>query len=373
MPRSLANPFPDLLPRGESPRMPTAGGSQGVPSTEANGAEGPKGGTVASTQLIRQWTLLQELAAARWGRTTAELARAVHASERTVRRDLHDLEAAGFPIEREHRGREVRYRLARAKALPNLPLTLDEALALHQAAVTAAILQNPAFHHPLESAVAKLLQALPPGVRNLLGRIATAWSHRPPPSAGENLPHILRVLAEQTADRCRVRLRYQSLEGEITERVVDPYLLRQHGGEVYLLAHCHLRNQVRLFHTERILDAEPLDEEFTPPAGFDPEEEFAKSLGVFLGPEGHAVVRFEGWAARYLARRPLHPRQEVLERSDGHLVVRVPVRGKAEITQTVLRFGPLAELLAPPDLRAHVATQARATAERYGRNEEDGQ
>jgi len=323
-----------------------------------------------SGQLVRQWTLLQELAVSRFGRTATELARAVEASARTVRRDLADLEAAGFPIERLRDGREVRYRLHAACHLPRIPLEFAEALALHQAALTAGLFQSPALHEPLESALRKLLSALPDRVGAYLARVAPAWSHRSPCPADPHLPGVLRVLAEQSADRCRVRIRYASLKGEVTERVVDPYLLRTHGCDIYLLAHCHLRDQVRIFHAERILEAEPLDDEFTVPAGFDPDAVFRQSLGIYLGPAGHAVVRLEAEAARYVLHRPMHPDQQVLERSDGHLVIRVPIRGHEEITHEVLRFGPLAEVLGPPELRAHVARQVQALAERYGRDGE---
>ena len=325
-----------------------------------------------SQQLIRQWTVLQELAASRRGRTVGELARVAEAAPRTIRRDLADLEAAGFALERIRECREVRYRLLQAGSLPRIPLDQAEALALHQAALTASLFQNPACHASLESALRKIHRAFPERVRNYLGRVSAAWSHRSPASTNPDLPHILRVLAEQSADRCRVRLRYASLKGEVTERVVDPYLLRTHGCDVYLLAHCHLRNRVRIFHAERVLDAEPLDEEFRIPPGFDPERLFAESLGIYLGPAGHAVVRFEAEAARYVLHRPLHPNQHVLERSDDHVVVRVPVRGHDEITFEVLRFGPRAEVLGPPELRDHVADQVRALAERYGRDGEDG-
>ncbi len=320
-----------------------------------------------SRQLTRQWIVLQELTASRRGRTAAELARAAGVSARTVRRDLEDIEAAGFPVERVRDGREVRYRLLHSRSLPQIPLDLHEALALHQAAFTASVFHNAALHEPLESALRKVLRALPEPVRNYLGRVSAAWSHRAPGPSPAGLPHVLRVLAEQAADRCRVRIRYQNLEGEVRDRVVDPYVLRHHNADVYLLAYCHLRNEVRLFHAERILHVEPLDEEYRMPPGFDPDRVFAKSLGVFLGPAGHAVVRFTGWAARYVLHRPLHPDQQVLEQADARAVIRVPVRGPHEITHAVLRFGPWAEVLGPPGLRAHVAAQVRALAERYAR------
>jgi predicted DNA-binding transcriptional regulator YafY len=320
---------------------------------------------VASNQLVRQWTVLQELAAARRGRTLGELARLAEASARTIRRDVGDIEAAGFPVERVRDGRQVHFRLPHGKQLPHVPLHFEEALALHQAAVTASLYENPAYHTALESALRKIQRAFPEGVREYLGRVQVAWSHRSPARQNPELPRILRILEEQAAARCRVRFFYGSLQGEQTERTVDPYLLHLHRGELYLLAYCHLRSEIRTFHPERMQHAEPLDEEFHLPPGFDPDALFAQSLGIYLGEPGSAVVRFEEDAARYVLHRPLHPDQHVLERSDGHVVVRVPVRGHDEITHEVLRFGSRAEVLEPPELRAHVRVEVLRLARRY--------
>lgn len=53
-------------------------------------------------QLVRQWRLLQGLEAARNGLTVAEMMATGRISERTVYRDLNDLQRAGFPL---HSGR----------------------------------------------------------------------------------------------------------------------------------------------------------------------------------------------------------------------------------------------------------------------------
>ena len=326
------------------------------------------GRPVASGQLIRQWALLRELGVSRVGRTLAELARAGECSQRTARRDLGDLETAGFPLERirdPEDGRTLRHRLIPGHHLPEVPLGLDQALALHHAALTASLFENPAYHQPLEEALRALRGAFPAPVRAYLDRFAVAFSHRSSRRRSPQLFHTIRVLQEQIRDRCRVRFVYRNLKGEEALRTADPYLLRLYRGDLYLLALCHLRGEVRSFHLERIDDVEPLDDGFRLPAGFDPEGEFAGSLGVFLGEPGQATVEFRDEAARYVAQRPLHPDQQVLHHSENRLVVRVPHRGYQEITQEVLRFGGQAEVLQPPELREHVAQEVRKLFEAY--------
>jgi predicted DNA-binding transcriptional regulator YafY len=146
---------------------------------------------------------------------------------------------------------------------------------------------------------------------------------------------------------------------------VDPYCVRVHGGELYLLGLCHLRGETRVFLADRIRDCEPLEEDFRLPPGFDLQALFRSTLGIYLGNPGHAVVRFEGTAARYIEQRPLHPEQEAIEQADGHLVIRVPIRGYEEITHEVLRFGSRAEVLNPPELRGHFRREVERMAGRY--------
>ncbi len=320
---------------------------------------------MASSQLVRQWNLVQELAVSRRGKTTAELAQLLEVTPRTARRDLQDVEAAGLPVEHLRDGREVRHRLQRSRSLPEIPLHLDEALALTHAVLLSPLFVHPAYHERLESGLRKVLLALPPTVRAYVDRSRAAFAHRSPAARPPGLLEVIRRLQEQVAARCRVRITYQNLKGEVSERLVDPYRLRVYQNDLYLVGHCHLRGELRVFHTERIGRVDPLDASFSPPADLDVDRLLRTSLGIHQGRPGHAVVRFEAEAARYVLHRPLHPDQQVLERADGHLVIRVPVRGRDEITHEVLRFGPRAEVLGPPDLRAHVAGQVRALAASY--------
>jgi len=89
------------------------------------------------------------------------------------------------------------------------------------------------------------------------------------------------------------------------------------------------------------------------------------SFGVHLGEPGIAVLRFEGVAARYFQRSPIHPDQTILDSSEDQLLVEVPYRGYHEITESVLRYGPDAEVVSPEQLRKYVANRLQETLSHY--------
>ncbi|MEW6490001.1 MAG: WYL domain-containing protein [Thermodesulfobacteriota bacterium] len=318
-----------------------------------------------SNQLIRQWTLLQELAVSYRGKTVEELARLLEVGKRTARRDLEALEAAGFPTEKVADGKYVRYRLLRGYSPPQIPFDLAEALGLFHATLLSPLFANSAYHELLESALVKLQHAFPPSIRDYVGRSKVALTHRSPVTHSPKLLGVVRILQEQAADSCRVRLTYENLKGELTERLVDPYCLRLYQGDIYLLGHCHLRGTERVFLADRIRDVEPLDEEFTKPPGFEPEDLLDASLGIYLGEAYRAQLRFRDEAARYVLQRPLHPAQAVLEEGPGWILLEVPVRGEREVLHAVLRFGARAEVVGPPALRRAAREEVARLAALY--------
>lgn len=294
-----------------------------------------------------------------------ELARLLEVNKRTARRDLEDLQAAGFPLEKVPDGKHVRYRLLRGHSPPQIPFDLSEALSLYHATLLSPLFGNAAYHELLESALVKLQHAFPPAIREYVGRFKVAFSHRSPTHHAPRLLGVVRVLQEQASENCRVRIAYENLKGEVTERVVDPYCLRLYQGDIYLLGHCHLRGTERIFLADRIRDVEPLDEEFRPPPGFDPEELLDTSLGIYIGEPYVARLRFRDEAARYVLQRPLHPDQRVLAQCDGEVLVEVPARGEREVLHAVLRFGRLAEVVGPEKLREAARRELAAMAGAY--------
>jgi predicted DNA-binding transcriptional regulator YafY len=85
-----------------------------------------------NSELIRQWTLLQQIATTR-GQTIPKLATELSVSTRTIRRDLEALQVAGFPVydETVHGSKFWRVDARGMGALARTGLTLSELAALY--------------------------------------------------------------------------------------------------------------------------------------------------------------------------------------------------------------------------------------------------
>jgi DNA polymerase III epsilon subunit-like protein len=72
-----------------------------------------------------------------------------------------------------------------------------------------------------------------------------------PASARESLLPL--ELEEAMELRRPVMMEYLDARGLRTERLIDPLHIRRSGGELMLVAHCHLRNAQRTFKLERVV------------------------------------------------------------------------------------------------------------------------
>ena len=64
------------------------------------------------------------------------------------------------------------------------------------------------------------------------------------------------LVAEALQGQCLLRLRYLDAYGGVTERVVRPISVAGRGGNLVLVAYCHLREAERSFRLDRILEME---------------------------------------------------------------------------------------------------------------------
>ena len=177
-------------------------------------------------------------------------------SERTVYRDIADLMAQGVPIEGEA---GVGYRMRAGFDLPPLMFTNDEAQSLVAATRVAMSRLDDGLAGHLETALSKILAALPAGARAAADSVAVFAPAQAVDAAARTR---LRILREATTTRSKVRLRYLDLKEAASERVVRP-LGCVYWGDVWTLASwCESRRAFRTFRIDRIVELEALEERY---------------------------------------------------------------------------------------------------------------
>lgn len=318
-------------------------------------------------QVVRVLGLLKALAEG--GHPTVhQLAGRFKTRRETIYRDLHTLEAIGYPIVGDDAGRLSRPRLAAGfRSAPPVPFTRKETAALVWAVKQAGGRQP--FGAALSTAVAKL-QGLAPARE---GRLAMAldgtvsgWDRGVKDYAAVE-PTILR-LVEAIVSRRRCHVVYHSpARAAARSFPYDPYrLLSVHGG-LYCVGKVPAYANLVTLAIDRIRAVEVTDETFAVDPAFDLKELEAESFGVVWERPVVVVVRFQADQEPYVREREWHPTQRIRTLRDGRVELTFRAGETFEIMRWILAWGDAAEVVKPRALRLAVADILRAAATIYRR------
>ena len=185
--------------------------------------------------------------------TAAHLAERLEVSERTVYRDVADLQHQGVPIEGEA---GVGYRLGQGFELPPLMFTVDEARALVASVRMAQVWQDPALAQASNIALSKILSVLPATARAAAQSMAV---YAPPVGLEPAVQATLQTLRESAQAHRKLQLHYRDATDALSQRTVRP-LGCFYWGKVWTLgAWCESRNAFRSFRLDRMEHVQPVE------------------------------------------------------------------------------------------------------------------
>jgi predicted DNA-binding transcriptional regulator YafY len=296
-----------------------------------------------------------------------ELAERLETQPRTVRRYATALRELGIPVEAE-RGRAGGYRLRPGFRMPPLMLDSDEAAAVTLGLLAARRYGLASTEPAVERALAKILRVLPGGLREralaLNETVGFTPAFRPPEPAPTQ---TVLTLARSISRARRVQIRYRAHDGSETDRAVDPFGIVHHAGRWYAVGHDYLRNDLRTFRLDRILELEEGSESaISPPPEFDAVDHVSKMFTRGLWRHDVEVVLQttpEDAARRIptaMGELTPHPGGVLLSTSAEHL--RAMARNLAGMPWPFT-------VLHPPELRDEVAQLAQRLADGAARDE----
>jgi predicted DNA-binding transcriptional regulator YafY len=186
--------------------------------------------------------------------TAAALAEELEISKRTVYRDVADLIGQRVPIEGEA---GLGYLLAADYDMPPLMLTSDEIEAVMLGAQWVAGRSDKVLSNAARDVVAKIAAVVPERLRPFIVEPSVGAK----PTIGEPEEVVdTAMLRSAIRNGVKLRLRYRSEAGKETARTVWPVILGYAETNRLLVAWCELRQSFRHFRTDRIIEAEMLDE-----------------------------------------------------------------------------------------------------------------
>ncbi|MEA2508019.1 MAG: proteasome accessory factor [Actinomycetota bacterium] len=293
------------------------------------------------------------------GVSVDELAKKFGTSKHDLIEDLKLLFMCGLPgygpgdlIDVSYETDRVYVRMADYFAAP-LRLTPAEAIALYAGSAAIAALPEMAEADALRRALAKL------------GRALGATSQQDPgievQLAAGSVDH-LKQLQRALAGAKQIRLEYMSASsGELTSRTVEPWGLVATVGHWYLIGWDHLRNDERMFRTDRIKSVEVLDAPATVPDDFDA----AAYQGAFIGRTGQRSFTLEISPEAATWFEDYYPVTSSEELDDGWTRVHLQTTNPRWAAGMILQLGKEVRAISPASILDETRSLAASIAARY--------
>ncbi|UGQ11618.1 WYL domain-containing protein [Yinghuangia sp. ASG 101] len=298
--------------------------------------------------------------------TATELAAELEVSERTVQRDIAALVEAGVPVYAE-RGRRGGYRLVDGYRTRLTGLEPAEAAVLHLAGLPGPLrdmgLAGQALAARLK--VAAVLGDTPAAATQRFHLDAPAWFR------DTETPPLLAEISRAVWEDRVLHARYAA-RGGVRDRRLEPYGLVLKAGQWYVAARS-ASGRIGSYRVDRFRTAEAGDERFERDPRFDLADYWATAAREFARAmlHEHAVVRLSPLAVEYLPvlLEPTAASDALATAgppdADGWVTVTLPLETWDIGYFELLRLGPEAEVLHPPEFRARLADATRRAATLY--------
>ncbi|WP_138756177.1 helix-turn-helix transcriptional regulator [Paenibacillus sinopodophylli] len=208
--------------------------------------------------------------------TAKQLSEKLEINIRTVYRYMDALSASGVPIISDT-GHNGGYSLLHHFTRAPLLFDMEEKKALLHAAVFAKEAGYP-LSEALGSATSKLKRYSTQEQESVLSHQLSGFEviNR---KGYVSIQPVLAELEHALANECSVDIDYRTnREEQYKNRVIDPYGLVNWNNKWYTVAFCHLRNEIRIFRAERILQIKRTPIRFKRSEGFSARDYFMKNL-----------------------------------------------------------------------------------------------
>jgi predicted DNA-binding transcriptional regulator YafY len=329
-------------------------------------------------QVARALHVLGALRGFKHGRWVSEIAGEVGASERTVRRDIDELQDAGFDIEVTRRENRSYACLTTERTYSPVSITKRERFTLLAVRSVFDVLQGTPFLDDVRSVMTKLEQRMSEKEQAELAAFGERFVYMPDHGtksyAGKD--DIIDAIQTGILSRKVVRYRYSDARGRARDGFFAPFgmVLYRHG--LYAIG-ARLTDSnadpttspLAMLAIERFTEAEHLRErDFVLPKGFNIRDVLHGAFGPHLtdanGPHD-VIVEFSRDKALLVSTRTWHVTQQVEELRDGRIRIMLRVPHLAPVVSWILEWGPHARAIAPVALVNEVKTELQHALANY--------
>ncbi|MEM6299553.1 MAG: WYL domain-containing protein [Bacteroidota bacterium] len=218
-------------------------------------------------------------------------------------------------------------------------------------------------------AVDKVLDGLEITKKQTQSKHKKIWIDKSHYVKGSDLLHeLVGWVSEERVLRISYK-KHQSPDPQIY--TLHPYLLKEYKNFWYLIGAAVERDmEIRTFGVDRILEVEPIQNDFISPSkvSFDPEEYYKHCIGMTVSyDESPQKIQlfFTEKMKDYVIANPIHHSQKVLKSEQEGLLIELFLVVNPELRNEVLSYGDRVKVVSPPFLAEQIHQEMRRGVEYY--------
>lgn len=171
----------------------------------------------------------------------------------------------------------------------------------------------------------------------------------------KGVEHI-EILMDKIESEQPLELTYKKFNGEKSNYILHPYLLKEYKKRWYLFGHNANRNIIAAFGLDRIEKIKDKNVPFISNTRFHAETYFKHTLGVtYKGEEPEKIVlSFNRQTAPYIRTQHIHETQKVIEENEEEIQVELQLVVNYELVSLILSYGKGVKVIEPASLREEI-------------------
>lgn len=178
----------------------------------------------------------------------------------------------------------------------------------------------------------------------------------------------LTEVMEAMTENLEVVMEYHKYTSEESETLtIWPYAVKEFAKRWYIIAYCKEREGLRVYGLDRVKSMEVTGKKFRMKAGFDVDELFATSFGIYLpGGKGQIITfKCSEREAKFLRDLPLHSSQEEVRKDGDSVIFSIFVCPDKNLIMEVCKHGSRIEILSPAEVRDAVREELKKALAQY--------
>lgn len=185
------------------------------------------------------------------------------------------------------------------------------------------------------------------------------------PQGTENLYGLLHAIK----NKLKIKFTYQKFwEEELSQRLVEPYALKEFKNRWYVLAKDSKDNNIKSFALDRLTNLEITTQHYQYPDNYSIEQSYRYCFGI-ISPNGSdpqdIILSFDPFQGKYIKTLPLHETQQVLVDNDKETRIKLKLCLTHDLVMELLSFGDNMKVIEPKSLADQIKQAHKNAYKQY--------